>query len=135
MRYNEATKNRPEGSRLLDAAQLYTDIKENITLLKEETAWEKSDRNAITIFKNANITIVLLVLKGGATLFPQEIDAFVTAQVIEGIISFESTQGVKNLVEGNIVVLHSKQPFNATAIQESVLLLTVFNKNDKTKQQ
>ena len=135
MRYNEATKNRPEGSRLLDAAQLYTDIKENITLLKEETAWEKSDRNAITIFKNANITIVLLALKGGATLFPQEIDAFVTAQVIEVIISFESTQGVKNLVEGNIVVLHSKQPFNATAIQESVLLLTVFNKNDKTKQQ
>lgn len=135
MKYNEATKNRPEGSRLLDAAQLYTDVKENIAILKEESAWEKKDRNAITIFKNDDITIVLLVLKGGATLFPQEVDAFLTAQVIEGSISFESTQGVKNLVEGNIVVLHSNQPFNATAIEESVLLLTVFNTKGNVKQQ
>ncbi|QEC66683.1 hypothetical protein FRZ67_04970 [Panacibacter ginsenosidivorans] len=135
MKYSEATKNRPEGSRILDASQLYADVKENILLLKQEITWEKSDRNAITIFKNDSVTIVLLVLKGGATLFPQEIDALLTAQIIEGAVSFESTQGVKNLSDGNIVVLHSKQPFNATAIQESVLLLTVFSEKNKIKQQ
>ena len=99
MKYNEATKNRPDGSRLLDASQLYADIKENVLLLKQETTWEKSDRNAITIFKSDSLTIVLLVLKAAATLFPQEIDAFVTVQIIEGVISFESTQGLKNLIE------------------------------------
>jgi quercetin dioxygenase-like cupin family protein len=135
MKYNEATKNRPEGSRLLDASQLHTGIKENTALLKEEAAWEKSDRNAITIFKNGSLTIVLMVLKGGATLFPQEVDALITAQVIEGAVSFESTHGIKNLTEGDIVVLHSNQPFNATAVQESVLLLTVFNENNKIKEQ
>lgn len=129
MKYNEATNNRPEGSRLIDARQLHIDIAENILLLKNEPAWEKNDRNAITVFKASNLTIVLVALRGGATLFPQEINALVSAQIIEGAISFESTQGVKNLYPNNIVVLHSNEPFNATAIEESVLLLTVFDEN------
>ncbi|MBG9378103.1 hypothetical protein I5907_17835 [Panacibacter sp. DH6] len=127
MKYNEATANRPEGSRLLDASQLYISIPEHIAKIKEEKAWEKNDRNAITVFKNGEVTITVMLLKGGATLLPQEVDALVTAQVVEGMISFESTQGKKNMTKGNIVVLHSSQPFNATAIEETILLLTVFH--------
>lgn len=127
MKFNEATRNRPEGDRVLDAPQLCVDIERHIEILKEEEAWQKNDRNAMTIFKSDNVTIVLVALHGGATLLPQEIDSLVTAQVLSGSIRFESSQGVKNLKEKNIVVLHSNEPFNATAIEDTVLLLTLFS--------
>jgi len=127
MKFNEATRNRPEGDRVLDAPQLYVDIERHIEILKEEEAWQKNDRNAMTVFKSDHVTIVLVALHGGATLLPQEVDSLVTAQVISGGIRFESSQGVKNLKEQNIVVLHSNEPFNATAIEDTVLLLTLFS--------
>lgn len=127
MKFNEATKNRPAGDRILDAPQLYVDIEKHIEILKEEEAWQKNDRNAMTVFKSENVSIVLVALHGGATLLPQEVNSLVTAQVLEGSISFESSQGVKNLKQKDIVVLHSNEPFNATAIEETLLLLTVFS--------
>ena len=127
MKFNEATKNRPAGDRVLDAPQLYIDIEQHLEILKDESAWQKADRNAMTIFKSEKMSIVLVALHGGATLLPQEINSLVTAQVLQGSIRFESSQGVKNLKEKNIVVLHSNEPFNATAIEETLLLLTVFS--------
>lgn len=127
MKFNEATKNRPAGDRILDAPQLYVDIEQHLEILKDENAWQKKDRNAMTIFKSDKMSIVLVALHGGATLLPQEIKSLVTAQVLQGSISFESSQGVKNLKEKNIVVLHSNEPFNATAIEDTTLLLTVFS--------
>ena len=126
MKFNEATKNRPAGDRILDAPQLYVDIEKHVEILKEEEAWQKNDRNAMTVFKSDNVSIVLVALHGGATMLPQEIGLLVTAQVLEGSISFESSQGIKNLKENNIVVLHSNEPFNATAIEDTILLLTLF---------
>ena len=99
MKFNEATKNRPAGDRVLDAPQLYVDIEQHIEILKAEDAWQKNDRNAMTVFKSDNVSIVLVALHGGATMLPQEIGLLVTAQVLEGSISFESSQGIKNLKE------------------------------------
>ena len=97
MKFNEATKNRPAGDRVLDAPQLYIDIEQHLEILKDESAWQKADRNAMTIFKSEKMSIVLVALHGGATLLPQEINSLVTAQVLQGSIRFESSQGVKNL--------------------------------------
>lgn len=127
MKFNEATKNRPAGDRVLDAPQLYVDIEQFIEIVKTEEAYQKNDRNAITIFKSENMSIVLVALHGGATLLPHKVDSLVTAQVLQGSIRFESSQGVKNIKEKNIVVLHSNEPFNATAIEDTLLLLTVFS--------
>ena len=38
---NSATRNRPDGERMLDAPYVFTDIKATIDQLKEEESWKK----------------------------------------------------------------------------------------------
>jgi hypothetical protein len=45
---NEATLNRPEGDRVIDAPFVFLDIPEFIHQVKKEKAWKKYDRNGIT---------------------------------------------------------------------------------------
>ena len=53
---NEATLNRPEGDRVLDAPYVFVNIPEFIRQLKSEEAWQKNDRNGITVFKTGRVT-------------------------------------------------------------------------------
>ena len=62
---NEATFNRPDGDRVLDGTYVFVDIPSYIRQIKEEKAWEKNDRNGITVFKSENITQVITVLHAG----------------------------------------------------------------------
>lgn len=48
---NDATPQRPEGNRVLDAPQVEMNLPDLIARLKSETTWVDSDRNAITLFK------------------------------------------------------------------------------------
>ena len=50
IKYNIATPNRPDGSRLLDAPWVYAELETILEQLRSEQAWEKNDRNGITIF-------------------------------------------------------------------------------------
>lgn len=127
MKFNEATYNRPDGDRILDAPQVFIDLDEQVQILKNENAWQKNDRNGITIFKSDRVTMVLTAMHAGATLLPQEINGLTKVQVVEGEVMFESAQGVKQLSRNQIAVLHSNMPFNVSSVGESVLLLTIFN--------
>jgi hypothetical protein len=48
---NEATPQRPEGARLLNAPLVEMDLNGFIAQIKAESTWAESDHNAITIFK------------------------------------------------------------------------------------
>lgn len=50
-KFNNATTQRPEGERTIDAALVTIDMNSFIELIKKEKVWEESDRNAITVFK------------------------------------------------------------------------------------
>jgi len=127
MKFNEATYNRPDGDRVLDAPQVFINLEEQVDILRNENAYAKNDRNGITIFKSDRVTMVLVALHGGASLLPQEIDGLTKIQVIEGAVMFESAQGVKQLTANQIAVLHRNMPFNISSVAESVLLLTIFD--------
>src|ERR1700759_3805146 len=68
MKHNDATHNRPEGDRILDAPYVLTDFEEHIKQLMDEKAWADSDRNSITVFKSATITSVVTCLHKEAAL-------------------------------------------------------------------
>lgn len=59
---NEATSQRPEGNRLLNAELVEMNLEEFIDQIKSETTWDNSDRNSITIFKSETMRIVLMGL-------------------------------------------------------------------------
>ena len=124
-RMNEATRNRPEGDRIIDAAMVEIDLDQYITQLKSEEAWLNSQRNAITLFKTDAMRIVMIGLHAGGSLPEHKAEGIISVQVLKGHIRFIVREDEKKLVEGHMLTLHEKIPHTVVAVEESVFLLTM----------
>jgi len=121
---NNATINRPEGQRLIDAPAVLIKINEYIDQLKDEKAWDKNDRNGITVFKTPGLTMVLSAFHKGAAIKDLQTDGLLTLQVIKGEISVSSNNETLTIKEKQILVLHPDAQEEMTAEKETILLLT-----------
>ena len=126
-KFNEATPLRPDGDRVLDAPLVEMDLNKFISQVKEEATWADSDRNSITIFKSARITIVLIGLHKGAELKTHTAGGDITVQVLEGNIQFSTEAQNANLHKGQMLALHASIPHSVLAKEESFFLLTKFS--------
>ena len=124
-RMNEATRNRPEGDRIIDAAIVEIDLNQYITQLKSEQAWLNSQRNAITLFKTDAMRILMIGLHAGGSLPEHKAEGIISVQVLKGHIRFIVGEDEKKLVEGHMLTLHEKIPHTIVAVEESVFLLTM----------
>ena len=129
---NEATLNRPEGDRVLDASYVFIDINEFTRQLREEEAWQKSDRNGITVYKTDQLTMVVVVLHEKAVLKNNVVDGIVTVQVVEGKIRVSTPDGDIELKPNQVVTFHRCIDHSISALDESVIILT--NNTFKTPQ-
>lgn len=127
-KYNNATAQRPEGARPLDAAIIPIDIPKYINQLKQEEAYQKNGKNAITVFKSDKITITLIALKEGQNFHPGQSEGMVIMSIhlINGHLSFESLGTVNNIKEGQLLTVHQELSFNALAMSDSICVLTLF---------
>ena len=123
---NEATPNRPEGDRVLDAPFVFADLEEYTKQLKEEDAWGKNDRNGITVFKSDVLTIVLTCLHEEAVVKHKAIDGTFTVQVLEGKIRLNTQEGDLTMKNGQITAFNECVDQSIVALDDSVLLLTVY---------
>lgn len=124
-KYNESTELRPEGARLLDATLVSIDMFDFIKQLKSEPAWEKGDRNAMTVFKTDGMRIVLVALHEEAVLVRHIAQGIISVQVLEGKVSFNTDSQSVILEKGQMIALHKGEPHSVAAIKESVFLLTI----------
>ena len=124
IRRNEATINRPEGDRVIDAPFVFASLPSFILQLKKEDAWSKSDRNGITIFKTGNVTVVLTALHKDAEVIDTAVDGIMTVQVIEGAVRISTSEGDTELKEKEMVAFHPNTTHSVKAMMESVLLIT-----------
>jgi quercetin dioxygenase-like cupin family protein len=122
---NEATSQRPDGERPLDAALVEMDLNAFRKQIKEEQAWQNSDRNSITIFKTNGMRVVLIGLHEGAEMKMHTAPGVISVQVLEGQIRFQTEQKTAELAEGQILALHAGIPHSVLALKESVFLLTL----------
>ncbi len=127
MKNIEATYNRPDGERVIDASYVITDIKERIEQLKDEKAWGKNDRNGITLFKTPGLAIVLTCLHDETVVNDISIDGIAVLQVMEGKINITTEGDAFELCEKKMVVLHSNIVHSIYALKKSVLLLTTYS--------
>ncbi|HTM99492.1 MAG TPA: hypothetical protein VL088_12135 [Pedobacter sp.] len=127
-KHNNATAQRPEGARPLDAAIIPIDIPKYINQLKQEEAYDKNGKNAITVFKSDRITITLIALKKGQNFHPgpSEVTAIMSIHLINGQLSFESLGTITTVNEGQLLTVHQELSFNALAISDSICVLTLF---------
>jgi len=122
---NEATPQRPEGDRLLNASLVTMDLNKLMEQVRNETTWKDSDRNSITIFKSDNLRIVLMGLHEKAELKTHTANGIISLQVLEGQIKFTTEEQVVDLQKGEMLTLHKKIPHSLLALKESFCLLTV----------
>jgi len=124
LKRNEATLNRPKGDRVLDALYVFADIPAFIQQLKEEPAWQKNDRNGITIFKTEHLTMVVTILHKDAVIKDNQIDGLAILQVIEGLIRINTIDGDIELKEKQLISLHSNEAHSIEALSEAVMLIS-----------
>ena len=124
-KFNESTELRPEGGRLLDATLVSIDMPDFIKQLKSEPAWEKSDRNAMTVYKTDGMRIVLIALHEDAVLARHIAQGIISVQVLEGKVNFNTDNQSIVLEKGQMIALHKGEPHSVAAIKESVFLLTI----------
>ena len=124
-RANEATRNRPEGDRLIDAPMVEIDLHRFINQLKSEEAWRDSQRNAITVFKTDSMRLVLIGLHMGGELPEHTAEGVISVHVLKGHILFRANNEEKKLTEGHIITLHENIPHSIIAVEESIFLLTI----------
>lgn len=122
---NQSTDLRPEGARILDAPLVPIDLNDFKTQIKQETAWESGDRNAMTVYKTDKMRIVLVALHKEAILTKHKAEGIISVQVLEGEIDFSTKEQTVRVKQGNMLTLHRGIPHWITAIEESVFLLTV----------
>ncbi|RZK55580.1 MAG: hypothetical protein EOO91_13850 [Pedobacter sp.] len=126
-KHNNATKQRPEGARPLDAGIIPINIPKYIGQLKAEEAYEKNGKNAITVFKSDAVTITLIAMQMNEEFHPgsEENEATMSLQVIKGEVLFESFGNKVELKDGELVTLHQQLSFKTTAISDAICLLTM----------
>lgn len=123
---NQATKNRPDGDRVIDAPYVFIDIPGFVEQLKSERSWEKNDRNGITVFKSAGMTMVITALKSGAVLSHQRMDEMYTLQVMQGEIQTETDGKIIQSIQGQVAVFHPNMAHTILALSDSVLMMTTY---------
>lgn len=125
IKYNEATPQRPEGDRSIDAALVAIDLPAFVKQIKEESTWKESDRNAITVFKANGLRIVLIALHKGAEMARHTADGIVSVQVLEGKMQFNTEWRSVELSKGQVLALHERIPHSVLALKETIFVLTL----------
>jgi quercetin dioxygenase-like cupin family protein len=126
-KYNDATRNRPEGERIIDAPTVFADIPAFTAQIKSEEAWHKNDRNSITVFKTDDLRIVLGALHNGAEMTHHKAEGVMSIQVLDGALEI-ITDDLNTVAEkGQMVAIHKFSTYRIIARKESTYLLTMSN--------
>jgi len=125
IKYNQATAQRPEGDRSLDAALVSIDLPAFVKQIREESTWKESDRNALTVFKTNGLRIVLIALHKHAEMPMHTADGIISVQVLEGQIQFNTEWRSVELSNGQMLALHERIPHSVLALKETIFLLTL----------
>ena len=124
-KFNDATKQRPQGERIMDAALVTIDLRSLTKQIREEKAWKDSDRNAITVYKTDGMCIVLIALHKDAEMIKHTAVGLISLQVIEGQILFTAEEQSLVLGQGEMLALHKNIPHSVLARKETIFLLTL----------
>jgi len=128
-----ATIQRPHGNRIIDGLRVNIDLPLLIDQIKNEKAWEFSDRNAITILRTDRMRIVLIALHKGAYIMEHRTEDIMSLQILDGQMQFNSIMQSAELSKGQMITLHEGIPHSLLAIEEAVFLLTLTSSPDRKK--
>jgi quercetin dioxygenase-like cupin family protein len=124
-RHNEATINRPEGDRPVEAPFVLVDIRDLIKQIKKEKAWKENDRNAITVFKNDKMSIILVAMHKKAVMTTEKPENIFSVEVLDGKLKLQTDVKTIDVRDDELFVLNANIPYKIEAVKKSIFLLTV----------
>jgi quercetin dioxygenase-like cupin family protein len=122
---NETAVERNGKQRIIDATMVHVNLPHFVKQIKEEEAWQKNDRNAITLLKTNFLRIVLIALHKGAMLKKHTVPQMLSVQVLEGKMQFITDVQTIELVAGDMIALYDGIAHTVVATEETVFLLTL----------
>src|SRR5205085_8908097 len=130
IKINEATKNRPGGTRVLDAPAVLVHIPHYLDMIKNEKAWLEGDRNGITVFKNEDISVVITMLEKNARLDDVQMKGYTSLYLLKGKIAMQAGDDKKDANAGDLMIFHPSITYSIEAIEESSFVLTHYFSED-----
>lgn len=127
-KYNESTLNRPEGDRVINAPFVVSDLQAHSKQITEEDAYFTNDRNAITLFKAHDTSVVLVALRNGAEMSTPEPSGKVgVIQVLSGSINVEIENKTSTVGAQQVISFHGHLGYHILSTEDTIFLLTFCN--------
>jgi quercetin dioxygenase-like cupin family protein len=116
-------QNDKTGERARGACTVFTldDARRHVT---SEPQWQKNDRASMSIVKNDDLTVSLLMLKPSAHLHEHTARKAVSVQVLSGRIRFSAAGADHEIGPGMMAMVEGGVPHAVEALEESAVLLT-----------
>ena len=111
--------------RKMDEPFLVFDLAQIVKTIKAEAAWHNGDRNAMTLLKNSNMSVVLISLKSNAEINFHHTGKMASVQILKGSVHFKTNNHTALLKTGGFLTLHEQVDHMLTALEESEILLTM----------
>jgi quercetin dioxygenase-like cupin family protein len=93
--------------------------------LKEEGAWQRGQRNSITLRKGGGLNVVLLVMKAGDRLEEHAAPGPLSLSVREGRIRFVAGEEVVEAESDTLLTCDAGVRHTVVALSDAVCLLTI----------
>lgn len=93
--------------------------------LRREPAWAQSDRNAKTFVKEADLRVVLTILKQGAIVREHRVPGTAVVQVLTGRVRLRLPSQEVELPAGRQVILERDLPHDVEALEESAFVISI----------
>jgi quercetin dioxygenase-like cupin family protein len=120
-----------KGNRSPIASILTFDLPTLIDKLKHSHSWEEGELDAMVLLKSPVKQIVLTALHEGTEIESYQSNDSITFQIIEGKIKFHTHKESIILDTGQLLTLQEKIKYYLTTGEDTVLLLTIANNNNK----
>lgn len=124
-KFMDATKNRPEGERAINAPSLCIDLEAFTEQIQDEKQWKERDRNAIVVFKSDKLRLILISLHKDAEMTTDHPENVFSLQVLEGRITLKTSGDNSEVKKKEVVVLQDNIAYTIVAEKKSVFLMTL----------
>jgi|YelNatPaOPRAMG01_1025707.scaffolds.fasta_scaffold08242_9 quercetin dioxygenase-like cupin family protein len=111
--------------RVLDKPLMAFSVPEEIAKIKQGEQWKHARRGAVTLSKNADLRMVLVVLSQGMEIHEHHAEGPITVYVVEGSIKFHAADEELTLPAGSLLSLGGGIPHDVHALDECAFIITV----------
>jgi len=101
------------------------DLLQEADALRREPAWTQGDRNAKTFVKEADLRVVLTILKQGTMIREHQVPGTAIVQVLSGRVRLRLPSQEVDLPAGRLVILERDLPHDVEALEESAFVISI----------